>query len=97
MIDPYLVLGVGVDADDAAIEAAYLEGIKRAPPDRDPDGFEALRGAYDKIRTRHDRIAFNLFDTTPPTPSDVLNKAAPIESPSRPDLKTLQALLRGES
>lgn len=96
MIDPYLVLGVGVDADDAAIEAAYLEGIKRSPPDRDPDGFEALREAYDKIRTRSDRIAFNLFDTTPPTPGDVLNKAAPIESPRRPDLKTLQALLRGE-
>ena len=96
MIDPYLILGVPADADDATIEAAYLAGIRRSPPDRDPDGFEAVRGAYDKIRTRRDRIAHNLFDTTPPTPSDVLNKAAPTESPRRPDLKTLQALLRGE-
>ena len=97
MIDPYLILGVSVDADDAAIEAAYLEGIRRSPPDRDPDGFESIRGAYDKIRTRRDRIAHDLFDPAPPTPSDVLNKAAPTESPCRPDLKTIQALLRGES
>ena len=97
MNDPYLVLGVASDADDAAIETAYLEGIRRTPPDRDPEGFEAVRGAYEKIRTRRDRIAFELFDTTPPTPSDVLNKAAPAALPRRPDLKTLQALLRGES
>lgn len=96
MNDPYLILGVPIDADDARIEAAYLAGIGRYPPDVDPDGFEALRGAYEKIRTRRDRIAHHLFDTTPPTSDDILNKAAPTESPRRPDLKTLQALLRGD-
>lgn len=96
MIDPYLILGVATDADDAAIEAAYLDGIRQCPPDRDPDRFEALRGAYDKIRTRRDRIAYELFDRTPPNVDDVLNKAAPVGEPRRPDRTVIAALLRGE-
>ena len=60
MSDPYLILGIGEDADDAAVEVAYLEGIKRYPPERDPKRFEALRAAYETLRTRRDRLGYEL-------------------------------------
>lgn len=96
MNDPYLILGVPEDAGDAAIEAAYLEGIRLCPPDRDPRRFQDLRGAYEKIRTRRDRLAHELFDAVPPTPADILERAAPAGPPRRPDRAVIAALLRGE-
>ena len=97
MTDPYLILGVAADADDAAIEAAYLAGIRRYPPELNPDQFEALRGAFEKIRTRRDRLTYELFDTTPPTGDDLLNTAAPAGPPQRPNRALIDALLRGDS
>lgn len=97
MSDPYLVLGVGPDADDAAIEAAYLGGIKRSPPERDPRRFEALRAAYESLRTVRDRLAYELFDTSPPTAADILNRAAPAGAPRRPEAALFAALLRGDA
>lgn len=104
MRDPYLILGVPDDADDAAIETAYLEGIKRCPPERDADGFQALRTAYETLRTRRDRVAYALFDTAPPEPADLLDRAYPPErSPrsfdsarGRPEPALFAALLRGD-
>jgi len=97
MRDPYLILGVGRDADDAAIESAYLEGIKRCPPERDARRFESLRAAYETLRSRRDRLAYELFDTSPPTAMDILDRAAPVEAPRRPEPGLLAALLRGEA
>lgn len=96
MSDPYLVLELDEDADDAAIEAAYLAGIRRYPPERDPQRFEALRRAYELLRDRRKRIAHAVFDTTPPTPTDVLDRAAPMQVPTRPQAALFAALLRGE-
>lgn len=95
MSDPYLVLGVSEDADDTAIHAAYLQGIKRWPPDRDPVRFEALRAAYEAVRTRRDRLAQPLFDASPPTIGEILDKAAPAGEPRRPDAAQFAALLQG--
>ncbi len=96
MRDPYLILGVPDDADDAAIETAYLEGIKRCPPERDADGFQALRAAYETLRTRRDRLAYALFDTSPPEPADLLDRAAPLGGSRRPEQALFAALLRGD-
>jgi curved DNA-binding protein CbpA len=96
MTDPYLTLGIPEGADDAAVHAAYLEGIKRFPPERDPQRFEALRTAYEALRTRRDRLAHALFDTSAPTPQEILDKAAPVGPPGRPDAALFAALLRGE-
>jgi len=97
MNDPYLILGVPDDADDQSIDAAYLAGIRACPPDRDPARFEALRGAYEKIRTRRNRLAYKLFDTTVPDVEDVLERLAPAAKPRRPSLSVMQALLRGDA
>jgi curved DNA-binding protein CbpA len=78
------------------VETAYLRGIKRWPPDRHPQRFEALRAAYEALRTERDRIAFELFDTSPPEPTDLLDRVAPVGPSRRPDADLLAALLRGE-
>ncbi|MBK5938655.1 J domain-containing protein [Halochromatium roseum] len=75
MADPFLVLGIDSDADDAAVETAYRSAIKRCPPDRDPSAFQAVREAYEQLRTRRDRIAYRLFETAPPQPIDILRRA----------------------
>lgn len=107
MSDPYLTLGLAPGVDDAAVEQAYRDAIKRCPPDRDPAAFQAVRAAYERLRTRRDRVAYELFDAEPPAPLDLLRRAltAPGVAPSaapgpgrrRPDPDLLRALLRGEA
>ncbi|EXJ15733.1 J domain-containing protein [Imhoffiella purpurea] len=96
MRDPYLVLGVADDADDAQIERAYRQGIKTYPPERDPERFQALRAAYEALRTRRARLAHRLFDSSEPEPIDILDRAAPLGTPQRPSADLIAALLRGE-
>ena len=44
------VLGVGADATDEQLRAAYLAKVREHPPDRDPEAFERVRDAYDQLR-----------------------------------------------
>lgn len=97
MRDPYLILGIRRDAGDKTVHSAYLAAVKSCPPERDPERFEALRRAYESIRTERDRLAQELFDTTPASALDLLEQAAPAEAPGRPDIETLRALLKDGS
>jgi len=96
MSDPYLVLGVAPGVDDATIHAAYLAAVKACPPERDLPRFEAVRSAYEAIRTRRARLAHPLFDTYPPSTAELLDRAAPLQAPRRPSAELFAALLRGE-
>ena len=58
----YEILGVAKDADEAAIKKAYAARIREHRPDRDPEGFRAVRAAYEEalvqcayIRPRHEK------------------------------------------
>lgn len=44
------VLGVGANATDEQVRAAYLGKVREHPPDRDPEMFERVRDAYDQLR-----------------------------------------------
>ncbi|ABM60937.1 heat shock protein DnaJ domain-containing protein [Halorhodospira halophila] len=96
--DPYLCLGVARDAEDETIHGAYLAAVRGCPPERDPRRFEALRQAYQAIRTERMRLAHDLFDTLPATALDILDRAAPAHPPGRPDEESFRAVLgqRGE-
>ena len=96
MRDPFLLLGVGRDADDDAVRAAFLAAIRDCPPDRDPQRYESLRQAYARIATRRDRLAFELLDRELPEPLDILDRGAPLNGSCRPDPGVLRALLRGD-
>lgn len=45
--DPFAVLGLPRDADEAEVRARYLALVKQFPPERDPDKFREIRAAYD--------------------------------------------------
>lgn len=44
------LLGVEVGAGDDALRAAYLEKVRQHPPDREPEQFERIRDAYERLR-----------------------------------------------
>lgn len=95
MSDPYHLLGVARDADDAAIRAAYLAAVRLNPPDRDAERFAALRRAYDAVANHRLRLAQELFDREPPTLDGLLQLLEGQFSRRRPDAATLIRVLKG--
>ncbi len=95
--DPFVILGIPENADDAEIRAAYLAAVQACPPERDAERFSAVRGAYERIKTHKARLALELFDTALPTPVDILERAHPSGRPQRPSLASFQALLQSQS
>jgi hypothetical protein len=61
--DPFLVLGLSDDADEAEVRARYLELVKQFPPDREPEKFRSIRAAYEVTR---DPFAIARRVTAPP-------------------------------
>ncbi len=68
----YAVLGVGPDADDERVRAAYLARLKQFPPDRSPGEFERIRDAYELLRDRRKRAEYMLFSCDIEAPLDSL-------------------------
>lgn len=93
MTDPYLILGLGRDAGDEQIRAAYLARIRQCPPERDRAQFERLRAAYEAIGTARARAMHALFDNTPPSVDDVLATVLSGAQVRRPDAARLRAAL----
>ena len=62
MTDPYQVLGLPPDADDAAVRGRYLELVRRFPPEQAADRFAAVRAAYERVRDRDARLRHRLFE-----------------------------------
>jgi curved DNA-binding protein CbpA len=48
--NPYRILGLERGADDAAIKRAYFALVRVHPPERDPETFKRIRGAYERLR-----------------------------------------------
>jgi curved DNA-binding protein CbpA len=62
MTDPYAVLDVEPDADDDTIRRRYLELVKEFPPERHPEKFAAVRGAYERLKDLDARVRHRLFE-----------------------------------
>ena len=75
--DPRIVLGVGQDATDEQIRAAYLRQLKQFPPDRCPAEFEQIRDAYELLRDRRQRFRHLLFSVDPLAPLDTILEGDP--------------------
>ena len=69
-MDPYQILGISRKADDGAVRKAYLELVRRFPPDVDPEAFKRISRAYEALKDEQARLKHYLF-----------NKDAPGESP----------------
>jgi curved DNA-binding protein CbpA len=94
MQDPYLILGVPRDATDERIHQAYLAAIRDCPAERDPQAFQAIRSAYESIKTQKRRLEYALFDTDLPTPEDLLQRLVQDSRPRRPEIDLFRELLR---
>ena len=70
--DPRQILGVGPHATDREIRDAYLRGIRNHPPERDPEQFERIRDAYDRLRDPRRRTHDLLFADPVPIHLDQL-------------------------
>jgi DnaJ-class molecular chaperone len=61
-MNPYRVLGIAEDTDDdEAIRQAWLEGVRRHPPEKDPEQFARNREAYEMLRDREARYRLWTF------------------------------------
>lgn len=94
MLDPYLILGVSENATDETIHQAYLQGIRRRPADRDPEGFQSVRSAYELIRTRKARLEYALFTIETPSAADLLERLSPTRASKRPGIELFRDVLR---
>jgi curved DNA-binding protein CbpA len=54
---PYLTLHVTPNDDSQAIRQAYLEAVRRHPPESDPEGFRLINDAYEMIKTEDARLS----------------------------------------
>ena len=61
MRDPFTVLGVDEDADDAEIRRRYLALVRDFPPDRAPDRFREYRAAYEALSDERKRLEMTLL------------------------------------
>lgn len=62
MANPYSILGLALDADDAAIRARYLQLTREFPPEEHAEKSSAIRKAYDELKDLDARVKFRLFE-----------------------------------
>jgi curved DNA-binding protein CbpA len=95
MRDPFTVLGVDEDADDAEIRRRYLALVRDHPPDREPERFREIRAAYEALGDARKRLATRLLRTNEAALARLIAaalNAAPPRS-ARASKRTVTALL----
>ena len=60
-MNPYDILGVSPEADDETVRNAYLEAVRRFPPERDSERFSAISEAYQTLKDEDSRLRYALF------------------------------------
>jgi DnaJ-class molecular chaperone len=70
-MNPYLVLGIPRDADDQRIRQAYLQALKDATPESNPQRFQAVTNAYASIKDATSRHRYELINSDCPGNSPV--------------------------
>jgi len=60
-IDPYSILGLENQADEAEIKQAYFRKVREFPPEREPQKFQEIRQAYEKLKDTEFRSLLDIF------------------------------------
>ena len=55
----YQILDVDSDAASREIKIAYKKQLRKHPPEKDPDGFEKIRNAYDVLNNEKSRAEYD--------------------------------------
>jgi curved DNA-binding protein CbpA len=59
----YRLLGLTAGATGEEIRQRYIELVRQYPPDREPERFKEIHGAYGKLKDLPSRLESFLFDT----------------------------------
>ena len=79
-MNPYGVLDLPDDTDDdETIRSAWLEAVRRFPPEQHPARFAKIREAYERIRDRESRYALRTFGDPRLSDGDALSALLPTE------------------
>jgi len=81
MPDPFATLGVPEDADDAQVRAAYLNAVRRFPPERCPELFQVISEAHEALRDDVARAKARLFGCLAPSPEAAENLVPDVPPP----------------
>jgi hypothetical protein len=92
MSDPFSILDIDCNGDDAVIRARYLELVRRFPPEQAPERFAAIRDAFERVKTQNDRLRWRLFEAgRHDTLDSVIEKSDGMSPRRRPTLAELLA------
>ena len=83
MTDPYTILGLPTDSDDAAIRQRYLELVRQFPPEQHPQRAAAVREAYDQLRDLPTRLRYRLFEAGKNESLDAILEEVKCKEPRR--------------
>lgn len=97
MISPYQILGVARTATDDEIHQAYLARLREFPPERDAERFQAIRRAYEQVRTRRLRLQRELFDTELPGMDELLEVALKGEVRQRANERQIELSIKASA
>ena len=95
MKDPFLILGLPREAEslsDTQVQAAYLDLVRRYPPDRYAERFQQIRQAYELLETEKKRLAYELFEAPLPDREDLITVL--LEGNGKPRQRPSVALMR---
>ena len=96
MKNPYQILGVSESSTDETIRKAWLEKVRQYSPETAPEKFKEIRDAFEKIKSKPDRLRHFLFSTDCYIDSPVEALTAELEDISKrrpPSLKFFQNLI----
>ena len=90
MTDPYSVLGLTSDVDDATIRKRFLELTIQFPPEQFPERSTRIRKAYELIGTLEKRMRYHLAPTVPEDLlSEMIEASRDVAQRPRPGLRDL--------
>lgn len=83
MANPYEVLGLAGDADDAAVRAKYLQLTREFSPEAHPEKSAAIRAAYESLKDINARANYRLFGAAKNESLDAILEEVRCQRPKR--------------
>jgi curved DNA-binding protein CbpA len=88
---PYSELGFATEnVDDADVRRAYLDLVRRFPPEKRPDDFQRIHAAYEAIATERQRI-LRRYESPQPDWPDILQAFPAADRPPNLPRRALAA------
>lgn len=69
MKDPYPYAVLGFDTEqvtDEQVRSAYIDGVRRYPPEHHPEAFQRIHHAFEQIETEQKRLKRRYAHPAPP-------------------------------